>query len=90
MKEKDQVGAHIYIEDAPKNIEDLRERNFYTICFVNSTNEHVAPPRAKNWEQVYDLVKTWSEEHNAYIKLDEEGAQIMSIPIVSPASSASL
>jgi len=57
MKEKDQVGADIYIEDSPSNIESLRARDFYTICFANSTNQMIADPRAKNWDEVYELVK---------------------------------
>jgi 5'(3')-deoxyribonucleotidase len=59
MKEKEQVGADIYIEDAPANVESLRSRGYYTICFANSTNKHIAKPRAKNWEEVYKLVKAW-------------------------------
>lgn len=59
MKDKDQVGANIYIEDAPRNVE-LRARGFYTICFANSTNKDVADPRAAGWEEVYQLVKEGS------------------------------
>jgi 5'(3')-deoxyribonucleotidase len=59
MKEKDQVGANIYIEDSPRNVESLRERGFHTICFANSTNTHIAAPRAQNWQEVYDFVKAW-------------------------------
>jgi 5'(3')-deoxyribonucleotidase len=62
MKEKEQVGADIYIEDSPGNIESLRSRNFYTICFANSTNKDVADPRAKNWDEVYELVKAWEPQ----------------------------
>jgi 5'(3')-deoxyribonucleotidase len=58
MKDKDQVGADIYIEDAPKNVETLRRR-YYTICFANSTNAMIGAPRAKNWDEVYDFVKAW-------------------------------
>ncbi len=56
MREKDQVGADIYIEDSPKNIDVLREHGLYTICFGNSTNVHVADPRARTWSDVYELV----------------------------------
>jgi 5'(3')-deoxyribonucleotidase len=59
MKDKDQVGADIYIEDAPHNVERLRKK-YYTICFANSTNTMISEPRAKDWEEVYDLVKKWS------------------------------
>ena len=57
MKEKDQVGADIYIEDSPANIESLRKRELYAICFANSTNVHISKPRAKNWKEVYELIK---------------------------------
>jgi 5'(3')-deoxyribonucleotidase len=59
MKEKDQVGADIYIEDSPNNIERLRARKLYTICFANSTNTNIAGPRAQSWDQVYELIKAW-------------------------------
>jgi len=57
MREKDQVGADIYIDDAPRNVESLRSRKLRTICFANSTNKDVAAPRAKDWDEVYRLVK---------------------------------
>ena len=56
MKEKEQVGADIYIEDAPKNIVNLRSKGLFTICFANSTNKDVKPPRARNWDEVYSLI----------------------------------
>jgi 5'(3')-deoxyribonucleotidase len=59
MKDKDQVGANIYVEDGPKNIERLRAREYYTICFANSTNKKIGEPRAENWDQVYQLIKAW-------------------------------
>jgi len=59
MKDKEQVGADIYIEDSPKNIKSLRARGLYTICFANSTNKDIEEPRAQNWDNVYELVKAW-------------------------------
>ncbi|MCZ6863760.1 MAG: 5'-nucleotidase [Alphaproteobacteria bacterium] len=59
MKEKDQVGANIYIEDSPKNVEQLRKRGYYAICFANSTNTEISDPRARDWEEVYKLIKRW-------------------------------
>ncbi len=56
MKEKEQVGAHIYVEDAPKNVINLRSKGLFTICFANSTNKTVEAPRARNWEEVYSLI----------------------------------
>jgi 5'(3')-deoxyribonucleotidase len=57
MKDKHQVGADIYIEDSPHNVEALRNELLYTICFANSTNKHVAGPRTGDWGEVYKLIK---------------------------------
>jgi len=62
MKEKDQVGADIYVEDSPANVKRLRERGHYTICFANSTNKDILPPRVGTWEEVYTLVRKWDPE----------------------------
>ena len=56
MKAKEQVGADIYVEDSPGNIDKLRAKKCYTICFANSTNKHISGPRAESWASVYDLV----------------------------------
>lgn len=57
MKDKDQVGADIYVEDSPENVLKLRSRGLYAICFANSTNKHIAAPRATSWRMVHDLIK---------------------------------
>ncbi|QSH42177.1 5'-nucleotidase [Lentisphaerota bacterium ZTH] len=62
MRAKDQVGADIYIEDAPHNIMRLRSKGFHTICFANSTNVDVEAPRGKNWKEVYEMVKSYTRE----------------------------
>jgi hypothetical protein len=59
MKEKAQVGADIYVEDAPDNVTQLREKGLYTICFANSTNLHISSPRAASWKEVYDMVRMY-------------------------------
>jgi len=56
MQEKDEVGADIYVDDSPKNVERLRAKNLNTICFANSTNIDVGPPRASSWKEVYELL----------------------------------
>ena len=56
MKDKDQVGADIYIEDSPRNVESLRAAHHYTICFANSTNKDITDPRARDWDDVYRLI----------------------------------
>lgn len=59
MKEKTQVGADIYVEDAPDNVESLRMKGLYTICFGNSTNRHIGEPRAESWPEVYEQVRAF-------------------------------
>jgi 5'(3')-deoxyribonucleotidase len=56
MKNKEQVGADLYIEDTPKNVDALRAKGPYTICFGNSTNTTVAEPRVKSWNEAYELI----------------------------------
>jgi 5'(3')-deoxyribonucleotidase len=56
MKEKEQVGADLYIEDAPHNVINLRNQGLITVCFANSTNKEIAQPRAETWAEVYKLV----------------------------------
>ena len=56
MKQKEQVGADLYIEDSPQNIVSLRSKGFYTICFGNSTNTKVEPPRVQSWQETYELI----------------------------------
>lgn len=62
MKDKEQVGADVYVDDSPANIERLRSKNLYTICFANSTNQETPEPRAKSWEHAYRLIHAWALE----------------------------
>lgn len=65
MRDKAAVGANLYIEDAPINIEELRADGHPTIVFSNSTNPHVAPPRASSWLELEAMVlrelELWQE-----------------------------
>jgi beta-phosphoglucomutase-like phosphatase (HAD superfamily) len=56
MGDKGAVGASLYIEDAPANVEKLRRDGHAAIVFTNSTNRHLAGPRADTWDQVYEMV----------------------------------
>jgi 5'(3')-deoxyribonucleotidase len=56
MKDKGAVGAHVYIDDAPRNIEVLRANGCNCIVFSNSTNRGLRGPRADNWYEVENLV----------------------------------
>jgi len=57
MQQKTAVGADLYIEDSPANVERLRAEGQKTVVFSNSTNEHLPAPRANSWEEVLDLVR---------------------------------
>jgi 5'(3')-deoxyribonucleotidase len=56
MKDKEQVGADIYVDDTPDAIDRLRAKDLYAICFANSTNKSIGQPRADSWDDVYELV----------------------------------
>jgi 5'(3')-deoxyribonucleotidase len=56
MKDKAAVGADLYVEDSPENVESLRADGHETIVFSNSTNRHVAAPKAASWADVERLV----------------------------------
>lgn len=56
MQQKTAVGADLYIEDSPANVERLRAEGAKTIVFSNSTNEHLPGPRANDWDEVVEMV----------------------------------
>jgi 5'(3')-deoxyribonucleotidase len=55
------VGANMYVEDAPHNVEALRQVA-PTIVFTNSTNRHLPSPRADTWQEVEGLVLEAQQE----------------------------
>jgi 5'(3')-deoxyribonucleotidase len=62
MKDKDEVGADVYVEDAPQNVAALRAGGHYTICFANSTNLDAGEPRVKSWAEAYKLITRKKQE----------------------------
>ena len=56
MRDKAAVGADLYLEDSPENIDTLRKEGQRVIVISNSTNLHIAPPRAKSWKETEQLV----------------------------------
>jgi len=58
MKDKAAVGADLYIEDSPSNVDALRAEGKNTIAFITSQNRHLGPPRAESWGEVEELVHT--------------------------------
>jgi 5'(3')-deoxyribonucleotidase len=65
LPDKAAVGADLYIDDAPDNVNALRGKGHTTIVFSNSTNRDLPGPRADNWEEVEQLVleelRAWRE-----------------------------
>lgn len=57
MRDKAAVGADLYLEDSPENIQSLRDTGHETIVVVNSTNRHLPGPRAESWESIETLVR---------------------------------
>jgi 5'(3')-deoxyribonucleotidase len=62
MNDKVAVGAHVYIDDAPANIMQLREQGHKTIVFSNSTNRDFPGPRADSWAEAERIVLDAMEE----------------------------
>jgi 5'(3')-deoxyribonucleotidase len=62
MNDKDAVGAHVYLDDAPANLARLRERGCRTIVFTNSTNQALPGPRANTWQEAEQLIMEAREE----------------------------
>lgn len=56
LGDKTAVGADLFVEDSPRNVPLLRAAGVDTICFANSTNRDISPPRAENWLEVEKMV----------------------------------
>ncbi len=56
MEDKTAVGAHLYIEDSPRNIERLRDLDLEVIIFTNSMNRELPGLRANSWAEVERIV----------------------------------
>jgi len=65
VKEKTSINADLYIDDSPSNIKAFADAGRPCIVFENPTNRNIeSPMRAKNWEEVYNLVKAQMETGN--------------------------
>lgn len=56
MRDKAAVGANLYIEDSPGNVEALRRDGHRVIVVDNSTNRHLPGPRASSWTEIETMV----------------------------------
>lgn len=58
MREKGEVSADVYLDDAPQNIEDLQRRGRPVIAFTNSTNRRCAARlRVDCWADAEKVVR---------------------------------
>jgi 5'(3')-deoxyribonucleotidase len=60
MRDKGDVGADLYVDDSPTNIEDLEARGKEVLIFSNATNIGVSSvsDRAENWTEAEDKIRT--------------------------------
>ncbi len=65
MRDKAEVGANLYVEDAPANVEAMRNAGLPTLVFTNSTNLELSPPRVDSWDEVVEFVLEAREEWKA-------------------------
>src|SRR5216684_1730909 len=65
MRNKAEVGANLYVEDAPANVEAMRNAGLPTLVFTNSTNLELSPPRVDSWDEVVEFVLEAREEWKA-------------------------
>lgn len=66
MREKGEVGADLYVDDAPVNIDALQREGKDVIVFTNSTNVHLdtdADHRAGSWPDLEALVLKRYQRH---------------------------
>jgi 5'(3')-deoxyribonucleotidase len=71
---KPQVEANAYIDDAPHNIEQLREMDKTVIVFDQPYNRHIeAGPRAATWEEAEGIIAGLASEHLGSIPMQLPG-----------------
>lgn len=83
MREKGEVGAHLYVEDSKSNIEDLRQRDKQVLILSNNTNEDLDDEpggRAQDWVQAERLIR----ERYYYPWLDTQGLDRPTGPGLEP------
>lgn len=62
---KPEVEADAYIDDAPHNIEALRAAGNDVIVFEQPYNRHLDGPRARNWDEVEEIVMALAALHHS-------------------------
>lgn len=65
LGDKPEVGADVYIDDAPHNVTALRQAGNDVIVFDQPYNAELEGPRATGWREVEDLVMKLAAPNNA-------------------------
>ena len=65
LGDKPEVGAHLYIDDAPHNVDALRAAGNDVIVFEQPYNTDLDGPRASGWVEVEDLVLDAMAAHSS-------------------------
>jgi len=65
LGDKPEVGADVYVDDAPHNVEALRRTGNPVIVFDQPYNADLDGPRAMGWANVEELVVQLAAEHGA-------------------------
>jgi 5'(3')-deoxyribonucleotidase len=63
MPDKAAVQADVYLEDTPRNIEELRAAGADVIIFENSTNIGIEGVRARDWGEAEELIRDRLKAH---------------------------
>ena len=70
--QKTEVGADVYVEDNPGNIEALRSLGKKVIVFSQPYNKDLPGPRADNWEEAKEII--------LQIMLEDKGSVQSNLP----------
>jgi 5'(3')-deoxyribonucleotidase len=73
MRRKGEVGADLYMEDSPENVEDLRAAGKHVVILSNAANAAVSDEpggRARDWTEAERMIRD-----RYYPWLDEQGLE---------------
>jgi len=70
--DKAMVGADLYLDDSPHNIENLRAAGRTAVVFDQLYNRHLDGPRVRSWTEVEPLVLASSTRDALWGSTDEE------------------
>ena len=65
VRDKVDVYADVYIDDSPSNIKAFHDAGRKVIIFETSYNKDIAGLRARNWDEVYEIIQM--------LQLEEDG-----------------